>query len=180
MTTIYVRGKRTSVRTAIAAAVAAATGRGPDPTGAARELQLLAGMVALSLIKDNFITLSDGGTGVDGTRWAPLAESTKRKRRKGPGKGEPQILRDTGLLLNSLSPGVSGPGQAVQILRTEPGAVIVGTNRKGAKWHMVGGKHLPKRRLWPEVGRWPDAWWRQIVSTTRQGAIKLISRTLGA
>ena len=45
------------------------------------------------------------------------------------------ILRDTGLLLNSLSPGVVS---AEQVFKVAPGTVIVGTNRKWAYCHHYG------------------------------------------
>lgn len=88
-----------------------------------------------------------------------------------------EILRDTGLLLNSFSPGVPSKEQ---ILRTEPGAVILGTNRKGAADHHRGiPGRLPQRRLWPEVSSWPAAWWDRIAGVLRQGTISLVTRMLG-
>lgn len=90
-----------------------------------------------------------------------------------------EILRDTGLLLNSLSPGTGAPEQ---VFRTERGAVTIGTNRKGARGHHEGipGK-LPQRRLWPEVNKWPALWWRDIEDQIKQGlvdiAIQLIKGT---
>ena len=80
-----------------------------------------------------------------------------------------EILRDTGLLFNSLSPGVRVPHQ---VFRTEPGAVVVGTNRKGAKQHHEGVPgRLPQRRLWPPVSRWPKAWWGDIIDAVKQGIV---------
>lgn len=82
-----------------------------------------------------------------------------------------EILRDTGLLLNSLSPGATIPEQ---VFRVEPGAVVVGTNRKGAAAHHHGvpGK-LPQRRLWPDPKDWPDTWWADITDQIKQGLIDL-------
>lgn len=81
------------------------------------------------------------------------------------------ILRDTGLLLNSLSPGVSHPNS---VFRTAPGVVIVGTNRKGAAAHHKGiPGRLPQRRLWPLVSRWPASWWRDIMDQVKQGLLDL-------
>ena len=46
-----------------------------------------------------------------------------------------EILRDTGLLLNSLSPGVYS---SERVFKVGHGEVIVGTNRKGAAAHHHG------------------------------------------
>lgn len=83
------------------------------------------------------------------------------------GNRQVEILRDTGLLLNSLSPGVTS---TEQIFRVSSGAVIVGTNRKGAAAHHKGiPGRLPQRRLWPEPSRWPKKWWDDITDQIKQG-----------
>lgn len=79
-----------------------------------------------------------------------------------------EILRDTGILLNSLSPGVTS---AEQIFKVGPGEVIVGTNRVGASWHHEGKENCPQRRLWPEPDRWPSRWWDDILEQGRMGLI---------
>ncbi len=81
------------------------------------------------------------------------------------------ILRDTGLLLNSLSPGTASPEQ---VFRTETGVAIVGTNRKWAATHHRGipGK-LPQRRLWPEPKTWPESWWRDIIEQVHGGLLDI-------
>lgn len=82
-----------------------------------------------------------------------------------------EILRDTGLLLNSLSPGVAS---AEQVFRVGAGEVIVGTNRKGAAAHHHGVPgRLPQRRLWPETSKWPASWWRDIVDQVKQGLVDI-------
>ena len=82
------------------------------------------------------------------------------------------ILRDTGLLLNSLSPGVQS---GEQVFRASPGEVIVGTNRKWAGVHHNGSRdgRIPQRRLWPEPGKWPASWWVDINEQARAGLIDL-------
>lgn len=87
------------------------------------------------------------------------------------GHRQVEILRDTGLLLNSLSPGATTPES---IFRVGKGEVIVGTNRKGAAAHHYGvpGK-LPRRRLWPAVNRWPATWWRGITNQIKQGILDI-------
>lgn len=81
-----------------------------------------------------------------------------------------EILRDTGLLFNSLSPGSAVPER---VFRTGPGEVIVGTNRKHAGDHHTGvpSRNLPQRRLWPEPHRWPSLWWLDIAEQGRDGLV---------
>ncbi len=84
------------------------------------------------------------------------------------------ILRDTGLLLNSLSPGHSG---GEQIFRVQPGAVIVGTNRKGAAAHHHGiPGRLPQRRLWPPPSAWPQSWWSDVLDQAKQGILDIAAQ----
>jgi hypothetical protein len=88
------------------------------------------------------------------------------------------ILRDTGLLLNSLSPGVA---TGEQVFRVGHGEVIVGTNRKWAGVHHRGSRNgrIPQRRLWPEPGRWPSSWWLDILDQGRQGLVDVAIHLLG-
>ena len=71
----------------------------------------------------------------EGTRWPALSKATIKARRKGPRKGEPQPLRDTGRLFNSLT------SQATNI------GAIVGTNVKYAATHQFGveDRNIPAR-----------------------------------
>ena len=89
------------------------------------------------------------------------------------GHRQVEILRDTGLLLNSLSPGVSS---ANSIFRVSAGEVIVGTNRKGAAAHHRGvpGK-LPQRRLWPDPKNWPPTWYADIMGEIKQGLLDIVT-----
>lgn len=88
------------------------------------------------------------------------------------GNQKVDILRDTGILLNSLSPGVSS---AEQVFRVGNGEVIVGTNRKGAAAHHNGAPshNLPQRRLWPLVSKWPAPWWADIRDQVKQGLLEI-------
>lgn len=86
------------------------------------------------------------------------------------------ILRDTGLLLNSLSPGVASPHR---IFKAGQGEVIVGTNRVGASAHHRGVPgRLPQRRLWPPPSKWPDSWWRDIIDQCKQGLLDLAAEII--
>ena len=82
------------------------------------------------------------------------------------------ILRETGLLLRSLSPYTKVPEQ---VFRVGPGEVIVGTSRKGATRHHTGdpSKNLSQRRLWPEPNAWPPSWWLHIAEEGRDGLVDI-------
>lgn len=87
-----------------------------------------------------------------------------------------EILRDTGLLLNSLSPGA---GSTEQVFRVGSGSVTVGTNRKGARAHHKGVPgRLPQRRLWPAPRRWPPAWWQDIIEQARDVLVLIVLENL--
>lgn len=81
------------------------------------------------------------------------------------GNRKVDILRDTGVLLNSLSPGeVSGSGAdagysppANQIVSATPGELIVGTNVRYARAHQLG-KRVPLRRILPAPASVPQSW----------------------
>lgn len=81
-----------------------------------------------------------------------------------------EVLRDTGVLLNSLSPGEfgpagesyatpSGPGGDDQVFRSISNGVIVGTNVPYAKTHQVGDakRGIPARPFLP-VNEAPQVW----------------------
>lgn len=86
------------------------------------------------------------------------------------------ILRDTGLLFNSMSPGVlveNGPDASYgkppdQIVEERPGELAVGTNVKYAAKH-----HYGKRPLWPKDGNLPGSWWEEILDGARSGLLML-------
>jgi hypothetical protein len=103
------------------------------------------------------------------------------------GNTKVQILRDTGLLLNSLSPGfiptdqnppVPPPKPEDQVFSFAHGEVIVGTNRKWAIAHHEVRGHNPKRRLWPEPSKWPSGWWSSILNQGRMGLIDILLTAL--
>lgn len=169
---IRVRARRQEVREVLGRLPALVAGRSPDTTGHVRSLQLALGMIALSLIKQAFVAKSAGGEDEAGQRWAPLAASTLAGRRKGKGGGSPQILRDTGRLLNSLSPGVDNP-------TVRHGQVIVGTNVPYAVFLHEGTPRMPARRLWPEPKDWPEHWWAQLATSARAGVVSLITALVG-
>lgn len=97
-----------------------------------------------------------------------------------------EILRDKGLLLNSLSPGAdpdsapaSPPKQPNQVFRNGVGEVMVGTNRKHCLTHHKGTDRIPQRRLWPEPSRWTPGWWSSMLVQAQKGAVEIITYLLG-
>lgn len=98
-----------------------------------------------------------------------------------------EILRDSGRLYLSLSPGLDQSLQPDGILRTHPGEVICGTNVSYAKYHhsdaprkmnRMGKPKLPRRPLWPDPSAWPSSWWRQIQNAGLTGMMELAKTVL--
>lgn len=243
------------------------SGRVPDSTGAVHWLLLRVGMVVLDLVKDAYVTKSEGGTDQMGIKWEPLSPVTlilrrtrtgaktitrlKNQLKKGTmkqrkamrglvkeqherlkaiiygktkedraarsrakrilekkfakglirrteylekkkvleGKAKPQklkdlaiagafamILRDTGRLLNSLSPaGASGD----TILLAGPGWIECGSRVDYMKYHQSaapralkkdGTPRLPRRQILPDdVGQFPAEWWAKINDAFQSG-----------
>ena len=81
------------------------------------------------------------------------------------------ILRDTGLLLNSLTPGIANlDGNATieeQVFQPGIGEITIGTRRKLAA---VNHKTRP---LWPKPQNWPDSWWARILDSANTGLIEV-------
>lgn len=83
-----------------------------------------------------------------------------------------EIGRDTGALLNSLTPGLeeSPVKPADQILEAEPGRITVGSNKPYAEHFHA------KRPLWPADGTLPDAWWDAVGQAIARGLLAVIMR----
>jgi hypothetical protein len=84
-----------------------------------------------------------------------------------------EILRDTGRLLNSLSPGAPD-----NRLEAAGGRVAIGTNVAYAQAHHEGNpsKGLPKRALWPDA--WPDVWIERLVVMLKDAVAAILSARL--
>lgn len=65
-----------------------------------------------------------------GQPWTPLSAVTQARRRQGPGTGSNQILRDSGMLANSINYQVSDDAVIV--------GTLVGTGRQYAAVHQFG------------------------------------------
>ena len=118
-----------------------------------------------------------------------------RTKREILGEREVMILRDTGVLFNSLSPGrisedgtsyspPSGPGGDRQLLLEAAGEVVIGTKVEYAGYHHSdqdrSGK-LPQRRLWPK--RIPWDWWEDVKAVAKRAipqiVIEIVNRAGG-
>ena len=85
------------------------------------------------------------------------------------GNRQVEILRDRGLLFNSLSPGEftgtdyqkpTGEGGENQIFEMRPGEIVVGTNDVKASTHQHGRGNIPARPFLPsDEYPVPDVWW---------------------
>lgn len=98
-------------------------------------------------------------------------KETGRTKLQTLGSRDVEILRDTGVLLNSLSPGTlngdqysppAGEGGKEQIFETPAGQVIVGTNVPYARTHQKGdaSRNIPARPFLPDDSHpVPQIWW---------------------
>jgi hypothetical protein len=170
MTTVRVRATRAEVKRALHALPAILAGKAADPTGAARTLSLRLGMTALSFVKQAFAEKAAGGADASGLRWEPLKPATVRGRRQGRATGTVQIGRDTGVLMNSLSPGAPD-----NVLDAKPGLASVGTSCPYAEYFHAD------RPLWPEPENWPKAWLDALARQLAEGALQAaVQMTRGA
>lgn len=102
------------------------------------------------------------------------------------GSREVEILRDTGILFNSLSPGLltsKGPDASYsptpnQVVREGNGEVFVGTNVPYARAHHEG-KRTKLRRLWPAAEKIPATWLNYLLRQASSGLQKGIELLAG-
>lgn len=143
------------------------------------------GVQTLSLAQIAYGVKSNGGTGSDGIRWKPLAESTKAKKSKRgkrndnrkatksgkarPAAGSTVIGIDTGLQRASGSPGFTAAGGG-NVLRVTPNSVTVGYGRSYSKYFDEERKLLPERL--------PEEWERQLDATIERRADKILREVL--
>ena len=101
--------------------------------------------------------------------WGVLGRAGAKTKRQTLAGRSVEILRDTGALLQSLTPGYeTSPARPLgQVFVAVPGIVTVGTNVK--PWHHAGNKRLPARPLWPVGGNLPTAWWDAIAAGLARG-----------
>lgn len=98
------------------------------------------GMELAGFVSEDFERKSRGGTGEDGIKWAPLAESTikkKAKRAKG-GDTSTQIGVDTGLMRSTIQPGFKPSGSDGGGVQVKGHEVEVAFGRRYAKFFDEG------------------------------------------
>lgn len=110
--------------------------------------------------------------------WAILKAEGAQTKLATLGTRQVDILRDTGLLLRSLTPpSTASSSTDGQILEANNGLVSVGSTIH--PWHHRGvpGK-LPARPFWPLDGRIPDVWWEAITRAALRGLLDLLTLQL--
>lgn len=121
-----------------------------------------------------FYENADRQSAVKRKLWNLRQKLDQAKREYQAAVGSIEILRDTGRLYNSLSPGLTGSVLKDGSLDVRPGAAAFGTNVKYAAKHHYGDGKCPQRRLWPEPSRWPSSW----VNELRRAAASGIRRAV--
>lgn len=103
-----------------------------------------------------------------GKAWNEVKAMGARTKLEVLGNRKVDILRDTGELLRSLSPGIANrPSNADgQVFRVPPGAVVVGTNKK--PWHHSN------RPFWRHDGSLPSSHWNLILGAARRGVFEAV------
>lgn len=116
--------------------------------------------------------LSEAKAKAAAVAWIVMKQRGAKTKLEVYGHREHEVLRDTGILANSLSVGmISGDsyqrptveGGEYQIFQLLENGVIVGTNVKYARAHHEGMNGLPKRPIVPEDGAMPIAWLEHII-----------------
>jgi len=104
------------------------------------------------------------------TAWSILKSEGARTKLDVFGRRKVQILRDTGVLFNSFTPGIESlalpSGARDQLFDISRGTISVGTQVPYAIYHH--GRHGEgKRPLWPR--RMPIDWQREVADSVREG-----------
>ena len=97
------------------------------------------------------------------------------------GHRDVEILRDRGILFNSLSPGILNeakggdaaysPASPDQVVKAElPGVLFVGTSVEYASYHQVDPG---KRPFWPKDGVLPQVWQDDILEVAISGLVRI-------
>lgn len=113
--------------------------------------------------------------------WADLKREGAKTKLDVYGSRQVEILRDTGILFNSLSPGLMTKSETSasyvkktddQVFELQAGGVSVGTSVPYAAAHNYGHPakpKLPRRQFLPEPEKIPEAWWNRWLSIAMRG-----------
>lgn len=105
--------------------------------------------------------------------WAVMKQRGAKTKLEVYGNREHEVLRDTGILANSLSVGAitgdtysrpSLDGGEQQIFSLLENGVVVGTNVKYARAHHEGLNGLPRRPIMPDENSFPMQWAENILN----------------
>lgn len=135
------------------------------------------GIFASTLAHMNARGVAGGAARAAAIAWATLKREGAKTKLDVLGGRTVEILRDTGMLLRSLTPGFEDaptkqPGQVVEVT---PGKVAVGSNVPYAATHHRGRPgRIPARRLWPTDGI-PSAWSRAMGDAMIRGIVLAVS-----
>lgn len=119
--------------------------------------------------------------------WATMKQRGAKTKLEVYGNREHEVLRDTGVLANSLSVGMisgdeyqrpSSDGGDQQVFKLLENGVIVGTNVKYARAHHEGLNGLPKRPILPADNAIPQAWLDRIVDAGMRALATAIELSL--
>jgi hypothetical protein len=114
--------------------------------------------------------------------WAALKAAGAKTRLEVLGGRTVEILRDTGALLQSLTPGYeeTPSGAEDQVLDVRPGRITVGTKVPYAIAHHRGNpaKKLPARPLWPET--LPESWQEAVNAALLRGILRAVNQIVAA
>lgn len=109
--------------------------------------------------------------------WADAKRNGVKTKLDVFGSRDVEILRDRGILFNSLSPGIlrddkvdaiyTKPSEG-QVLDLLPGVLLVGTNVEYAEHHQNG-----IRPIWPKDGELPQVWIDEIVEVGVSGLLRI-------
>lgn len=114
--------------------------------------------------------------------WARMKEQGARTKLDVFGSRQVEILRDTGILFNSLSPGLLAENGADATYTAAPNQVvesgvndlIVGTSVPYATYHHNAQNPRRRRPLWPEPDRIPATWQEDFAETAGRGIAQAV------
>lgn len=110
--------------------------------------------------------------------WAKSKRAGVRTKLEVFGRREVEILRDRGILFNSLSPGVLtvlacdadyAPPAPEQVVRELGDGLLCGTNVEYAAKHHLGLDNCPPRPFWPTDGNLPETWLAEMTEVGASG-----------
>ena len=113
--------------------------------------------------------------------WAKLKAMGAKTKLGVYGSRQVEILRDSGVLFNSLAPGQEdrlAPVNGDQVARDLPGVLAVGTRVDYARFHHFGAGRR-NRRLWPDGDKIPVSWRVNLNRETRRGVLFAVQSIMG-